>query len=41
MFFCIIPWLGVFCKTNTVFHTRLMSEIFTLGKIIFNTALSC
>ena len=34
MFFCIISWLGVF-------QARLMSEIFTLRKIMFNTALSC
>ena len=40
-FFCIISWLGVFNKTNTLFHARLMSEIFTLCKIIFNTALGC
>ena len=37
IFFCIISWLGVFNKTNTLFHARLMLEIFTLCKIIFNT----
>ena len=41
IFFCIISWLGVFNKTNTLLHARLMSEIFTLCKIIFNTALGC
>ena len=39
IFFCIIPWLGVFNKINTLFHAPLMSEIFTLHKIIFNTGL--
>ena len=41
IFFCIISWLGVFNKTNTLFHARLMLEIFTLCKITFNTALGC
>ena len=38
-FFCIIPWLGVFNKTNTVFHARSMSELFTPP--VRYTALSC